>query len=103
MSSDDKKLPTSSLESNFKEAYKLQQVSNNERLEKKIEEATLNGKEEFDANKVFELYYPNDWSNDEALILKRAQSFKDNYYNSNAKSIQEWVDNKETIEQQGDS
>ncbi len=103
MSSDDKKLPTSSLESNFNEAYKRQQAMNLERLEQKIEEATLNGKEEFDANKVFELYYPNDWSNDEALILKRAQSFKVDYYNSNAQSIQEWVENKETIEQQGDS
>lgn len=103
MSSDDKKLPTSSLESNFNEAYKRQQEMNLERLEQKIEEATLNGKEEFDANKVFELYYPNDWSNDESLILKRAESFKKDYYESAANNLAEWVIKKESIERQGDS
>ncbi|MEI6481611.1 MAG: hypothetical protein WCO19_04925 [Candidatus Saccharibacteria bacterium] len=103
MNNDKTTPPTSNFESDFNEAYQRQQEENEVRLQQKIEEATKNGKQEFDANVVFEAYYPNDWSNDENLIMKRAESFRKDYYNSDAHTIKEWVEAKENIEQQGDS
>ena len=74
-----------------------------ESLSRLIEEAKAKGKEEFDAEKVFNLYYPNDLTDDEAKIMKRAESCLSDYYHSDAMTIEEWVKKREEIEAQGDS
>ena len=91
------------LEQKIAEAKRLLSEENEERLRRKIQDAQARGKEEFNADKLFELYYPNDWSNDEADVLRRAQSYMKDYYNSDVQTIQEWVNSKESIERQGDS
>ncbi len=72
-------------------------------LEARIAKATEDGKELFDADRVLDIYYPNDWTDDEERIRNRVESLRMEYYASDSMNIKEWVDKKEAIEAQGDS
>jgi hypothetical protein len=86
-----------------RDAAQAQESANQALLEERIAAATAAGKEQFDADKLLGLYFPNDWSDDEADVLRRVQSFKAAYYSSDAKTLEEWVIEREAIEAQGDS
>lgn len=86
-----------------RDAAQRQESANEALLEERIAAATAAGKEQFDADKLLGLYYPNDWSGDEADVLRRAQSFRAAYYSSDATTLEGWVIEREAIEAQGDS
>ena len=72
-------------------------------LEKLKTEAAQKGKEPFDAEKLLELYYPNDTSDDEEKILGRVKNLEMDYYLSDAMTIPEFAGVREEYDETKDS
>ena len=95
--------PKKSWDETIKEAFEKKDSEEKASLERLVTEAVVNGKEEFDVDRLLQHYYPNDLTDDENLIRSRVESYRSDYYHSSAMTLEEWAKNREQIEAQGDS
>jgi len=84
-------------------ASERKRLSEEAALKEMIEKARASGKEEFDVDKALTYYYPNDITDDEAVMRKTINALAADYYYSNALTIEDWARQREQVKAQGDS